>query len=419
MKNFDKMMIGIIMLLAGLVVVSNLYLSATVAGWETGREYRVEVNRIIDQITKEGLNSVDLSQYKWITAVYGLKDSGMSEIEFFEGGDSEYLIREAVGNYYRIEYDIDVSAVDKRVRIFVNICLGVMAVLVTGILVMIRQTILKPFTTLIEVPYELSKGNLTVPVKENKSRFFGRFVWGLNMLRERLEQQKQRELALQKEKKTLVLSISHDIKTPLSAIKLYAKALSGGLYTDKEKQKEIAGNIDVKADEIGSFVSQIIQASSQELLAQEVVNGECYLSEIITKIKEYYSEKLKLLNVDFSIARYSDCILWCDLERSIEVLQNVMENALKYGDGHKIAITFSQEEECRMITIKNSGCTLEEHELPNIFDSFWRGSNVGNNQGSGLGLYISRELMRKMEGEIFAEIQEEFMSVTMVFLTPI
>lgn len=415
MKSFDKIIAGILLILAGIIAAVNLYLTLTGSGQEAGREYRVEVNRIVDRIAKEGLESVDLSQYQWITGVSVLEEDRKNEREFFEGGDSEYLIREVSGKYYRIEYNSTVIAVDKRVRIPVNICLGIMTVFIIGIVVMIRQTILRPFATLIEVPYELSKGNLTVPIKENKSRFFGRFVWGMDLLRERLEQQKQRELVLQKEKKTLVLSISHDIKTPLSAIKLYAKALSKGLYTDKEKQKEIAGNIDAKADEIESFVSQIIHASSEELFNPEVVNGEYYLSELMTKIKEYYDEKLELLKINFSVAPYSDCILRCDLERSVEVLQNVMENALKYGNGHDIAITFSQEEDCRMITVCNSGCTLAEHELPNIFDSFWRGSNVGNHQGSGLGLYISRELMRKMGGEIFAEIQQEIMCVTMVF----
>ena len=55
------------------------------------------------------------------------------------------------------------------------------------------------------VPYELSRGNLTMPLLENKSRFFGRFIWGLDLLREHLEQQKQKELDLQRDKKTLVL----------------------------------------------------------------------------------------------------------------------------------------------------------------------------------------------------------------------
>lgn len=89
-------------------------------------------------------------------------------------------------------------------------------------------------------------------------------------MRENMEQQKNRELDLQREKKTLLLSLSHDIKTPISAIKLYSKALSKGLYSDKAKQLEIVENIGVKADEIQSYVSQIISASREDFITFDV-----------------------------------------------------------------------------------------------------------------------------------------------------
>lgn len=108
-----------------------------------------------------------------------------------------------------------------------------------------------------------------------------------------------------------------------------------------------------------------------------------------------------------------------DLDRCVEILQNIIENAVKYGDGRMINISFADEEDCKLISVKNSGCELPKNELPHIFDSFWRGSNAGSNHGSGLGLYICRELLRKMNGDIFAEIHNDnaecFMTVTAVF----
>ena len=110
-----------------------------------------------------------------------------------------------------------------------------------------------------------------------------------------------------------------------------------------------------------------------------------------------------------------DCLLKGDKDRSIETLQNIMENAVKYGDGRRIAIGVSEEDGCILISIYNSGCTLPEEELPHIFESFWRGSNSEKQQGSGLGLYISRQLMCRMGGEIFAQIKAGEMIVTAVF----
>lgn len=98
----------------------------------------------------------------------------------------------------------------------------------------------------------------------------------------------------------------------------------------------------------------------------------------------------------------------------IEVLQNLLENAIKYGDGKRISIDFSEEEDCRLLTVRNSGCSLKQEELINLFDSFYRGSNVGSAEGSGLGMYISRQLMRKMDGEVFVEIKEDDFCATIV-----
>ena len=133
--------------------------------------------------------------------------------------------------------------------------LAVMTAAVFGVLFYVRSQILRPFERLTNVPYELSRGNLTAPVKENRSRFFGKFLWGIDLLRENIERQKQRELELQKEKKTLLLSLSHDIKTPLSAIKLYSAALSKNLYPDEEKQRIIAESINAKADDLKAGAS--------------------------------------------------------------------------------------------------------------------------------------------------------------------
>ena len=92
-----------------------------------------------------------------------------------------------------------------------------------------------------------------------------------------------------------------------------------------------------------------------------------------------------------------------------------MENALKYGDGKKVELLFPEDDEGVLISVRNSGCTLEKSDLPHIFESFWRGANAENIRGSGLGLYICRQLMHKMNGEIFAEIDGTFITVTAVF----
>lgn len=406
MKAFNRIFTVVIAAIIAVFAAANVMLLTD--NNESGRPYLVEVSRLVREIEKDSFEIKDLANCEYVTGVniYG---------EDFYNPTSDYVIREINGELYRFDYTANSNAAKTNTVLIVNIILGIMSAVIIAVMLYVRLKILVPFKKLTDIPYELSKGNLTVPVKETKNRFFGRFIWGVDMLRENMEQQKERELGLQRDKKMLLLSLSHDIKTPLSAIKLYSKALSKGLYSSPEKQLEIAEGINAKADEIESYVSEIITASREDFLSLEVNMGEFYLSELVNKISIYYTEKLSLIKTDFAVGSYTDCLISGDIDRSVEVIQNIMENAIKYGDGKSVDISFSEEDGCILITVRNSGCALPDTDLPHIFDSFWRGANAENEKGSGLGLYICRQLMRKMNGEIFAEIRNRNMCVTVVF----
>lgn len=406
MKTYNKLIIIVMtFMLAGIIGVN---MAMTGRTDETGREYMVDIERAAGEINKQ--KDINPEKYEFIKNIE--KSSEITD-EFLSGSNYDYVIRKIDNVYYRFDYIRDKDT--EKVIVYVNIIMVWAVLAVFAILLFVRQSVLKPFNRLINVPYELAKGNLSMPLKENKSRFFGNFVWGLDLLREKLENQKKEELNLQKEKKTLILSISHDIKTPLSSIKLYSKALSKGLYESEDKKQEIYGIIEKKADEIEDFVSDIILASREDFLKLTVNEGEFYLKDLMKNVEDYYRDKLALNKTEFTTERYNDCILKGDFDRSIEVIQNIMENAIKYGDGKFIGIAFSEEEDFKLITVSNSGVTLKENELPHIFDSFYRGSNAAGEEGSGLGLYICRQLMLKMDGDIFAHIEGNMMKVTAVF----
>ena len=402
MKSFDRLILIFALIAAAVFAAVNIAFSFTDSG--SSQLHKVEVNRVVNEIEHTG-EIPDTSRYETITGIF-LQNDGSS----FFVSQSEYVIRGINGRLYRIEYN---EKADIRGTVLcVNIALGAFTAAAAAVLIYIRYRIIKPFTAITELPLEIAKGNLTVPLKENSSRYFGKFMWGLDTLRESTERSKRSELELQKEKKTMLMSLSHDIKTPLSAIKLYSAALSKGIYTDPAKLKETAGSIGAKADEIEQLVNEIMRSQSEDILHFDVKDGEFYLSAAIDRICAYYRDKLA--GTEFTCEQYGDCIISGDPDRLVEVLQNIIENAIKYGDGHYIRLSFSDEEDCRLITVTNSGCTLPEEELTHIFDSFRRGSNVGSKSGSGLGLYICRQLMNAMRGDIFAEINDSDMLVTVV-----
>jgi len=365
--------------------------------------YRVEAGRVAIELQENAPEEIDLAEYDTILAV--------REFDSEEVCNNDYVVEKVGGKLYRIEYRMNQNF---NMLIYMNIAIVIMIALTVIILVYVEKKVLKPFQDMSHLSYELAKGNLSVPIKEEKSKLFGRFLWGMDMLREKLEENKEKELEFQKDKKTLVLSLSHDIKTPLSAIELYSKALSSGLYETQDKKDEVLEGITRNVKEIKRYVDEIVTASREDFLNLEVVSGEFYLLEIISATESYYRDKLSVIHTELEVEKFADCLLKGDKNRLIETLQNIMENAIKYGDGKKIKLYGEDEEDCKLIHIENTGCSLKEEELQNIFDSFYRGSNSQAVRGNGLGLYICKNLMKKMDGDVFAQILDKNFRVTIV-----
>ena len=401
MRAFRRLCIVVITVFLLLTTILNLFL----VGVKDRNEgiYRVEAKRLADEIAETG--NYDLEKYPHITGVSGADDGELYS------SDEHYLIIEAVGTLYRVEYIVGNGQHSIAV---VNCVLGSLFLLMICLLYYIRGHIIVPFGRLGDVPKELARGNLAVPIPEEKSRFFGKFTWGVNLLRESIEDSRKKEITMQRDKKLLLLSLSHDIKTPLSAIKLNAKALARGLYKDEEKRRAAAESINTRADEIERFVSEITKAASEDFISFEVTQGEAFLSNIITRIDARYAPQLAMSGTELVIQKYDDCILSCDPDRLAECLQNLIENAIKYGDGRRIEISFDKMDGCELITVSNTGCTLEAKELPQIFESFHRGNNADKVQGNGLGLFICRRLMGLMNGEVYADIRDECFYITLV-----
>ena len=370
--------------------------------------YKVEAERLVRAMSgdvgmQQSPGEINLSEYKSLIRV--------SVFDPNEICNNDYLVKEVDGTLYRIEYEVKR---DNRPFIMMNVGLAIFFLITVGVLAYIGRTVIRPFNKMSDMTVSLAKGNLSTPVKEEKSRFFGKFLWGVDLLRENMESSKTKNLEYQKEKKTMLLSLSHDIKTPLSAIQLYTKAMQEGLYETEEKRQEALSGILSKTEEIKSYVDEIHRVSREEFMEFDVNPSEVYMSEVMNNIEVYYNDKLSVLHTKFIMDEYEDCILSADKDRLIEVIQNLMENAIKYGDGKEIRISFSEEEDCKLITVSNSGCSLDEKELANLFDSFYRGSNTDGIQGNGLGLYIVKQLMKRMDGDAFAEIEEDRFKITVV-----
>ena len=426
MSQYNRIISGIILLWITLAVITSIVLYGKMN--EAGNKaYKIDINRVNNMLSEgKKPEEIDFNKLKYVVDVgyLSLPCSTEAMSDFFEGKDLHknhgFVLQPVfqdggrVSGYLRFTYIMNTDDDKHSIMILLNISLLFMTATIIAVMFYIRYSVLKPFNQIVEMPYELSKGHLKTELRENKNRFFGKFVWGLELLRQSLETSKRRELELEKDKKTMILSISHDIKTPLSTIKLYSKAIYDNLYTSDEKKSEAAHLIEEKAAQIENFVAELISASTRDILDLQVSTGEFYLSELIERIRKTYCEKLKLLKTDFIIDKDEDILLKGDLDRLIEVFENIIENAIKYGDGKFVRISFSDEDYCKLITVTNSGTPVPSTDFIHMFESFWRGANAQNRSGSGLGLYICKEIMKKMDGDIFAESTDTTMSFNVV-----
>lgn len=400
MNNFRKIAVSLLIFEVIITIFFNviLYRDANNHG---KRQYRVDIKRAELALSTNG--SASPSDYPSIVNILPFDENYKT--------NNDYAVVNVNGKLYSIEYVIYDSSTEV---LFMNIGLGGMIVITLFVLVYVDRKILKPFNTMSNYSLELARGNLSNPIKQDKNKFFGKFMWGMDMLRDNLETNRKKELELQKEKKTLILSISHDIKTPLSAIKLYTRALSSDLYDTPEKRQDALDGISRNALDIEKYVADIVAASKEDFLNLEATIGEFYLSSVIARIKVLYEDKFARLHTEFKINEFSDLLLKGDPDRLEEVIQNILENAIKYGDGKRVTISFSEEEDCTLISVTNSGCSISEDEIPHLFESFYRGTNSSKHEGSGLGLYIARSLMRIMDGDIFASINGDEFSIVVV-----
>lgn len=403
---------------------------AVCTGWilhgqreQTTMEYKVEINDLMTMLSRgTELERLPLQDCVYVKQVRFLSAEDAADQErqqaFFAGQNQYETMTKPLSvqgewkGYLCFDYRMPGT---ENFIVWYEVILAVLCAAVLGILWYVRKRMLEPFWRLSNMPYELAKGHLRGELPESREKYFGRFIWGISMLRDTLQSARKRELQLAGEKKTLILSISHDIKIPLSAIKLQARRIYEGLVTDEEERRACGRSIEQHADEIEQFVRKIMEASGDQILSIEVENSEFYLKDYVNQIREIYQPICSQSMVDLQVAKYENHLLKGDLDRAVEVMENLLENALKYGDGRRIRISFYEEDYCQVIEVFNTGEAVNRQEIPHLFDSFFRGSNAKGKDGNGLGLYICRQIMLKMGGDIFVQTKEDGMSFCLVF----
>ncbi|WP_028515728.1 sensor histidine kinase [Ruminococcus flavefaciens] len=299
------------------------------------------------------------------------------------------------------------DSIFQRIKLAVNIMLAVCFALLTGAVLFIHFAVFKPFRRLSEYPERLARLRDIQKLPETKSRYFGKYIWGMNMLTDVLAASSHRIHILEGEHQKLVSSIAHGVKTPVANIRLYTDAVRTGLYSDTGMSSDIADKIDSNTAKIESMAAELMTASEATNDGYDFEKSLFPLSELADLIRSEYTDRMALLRIPFTVECEGSPIMESDKYALYRAVSQLLENALKYGDGSGITVKLMKQDEAFCISVRDKGELLSENELPYVFRSYWRGSNAADKSGCGIGLYVVHETAKALGGSVHVRRIEE------------
>ncbi|MCR5331815.1 MAG: HAMP domain-containing histidine kinase [Lachnospiraceae bacterium] len=279
----------------------------------------------------------------------------------------------------------------------------------------IEKNIIIPFDNMKDFASDIAGGRLDTPLAMDKGNMFGAFTESFDIMREELTASKKREIELQRRERELIASLSHDLKTPVTGIKvtselLKAKLNAGGdTPVNPSDLSEKIDNIYRKADQIDKLVSDLFSSTMEELdeLKVNCIDESSLLLHDI--IKKYDDREL------VTSEEIPKILIHIDARRLSQVIGNIISNSYKYA-GTGIEVSYRPVDDYLEMKIRDHGPGVPEDELSLITNKFYRGRDWAGSreEGSGLGLYIAKMLMEKMDGELLAENAGEGLLITLM-----
>lgn len=257
--------------------------------------------------------------------------------------------------------------------------------------------IVRPFEKMEKFAEEIGRGNFDIKVDYEKNNLFGAFTWAFDHMRREIIKARSCEREAIDNNKTVIATLSHDIKTPIASIRAYAEGLEAGLDYNIERRNKYINVIIRKCDEVTKLTNDLFLHSLSDLEMLKINTEEVEISELIkNSLKELIEEEKKVS----IIGNMPKALLDVDVKRFNQVLENIINNSNKYAKGSKIEVRAEINKDNYIIKIKDFGEGIKDKDLPFIFNKFYRGENALKEQGSGLGLFIVKYIMNQLKGDV-------------------
>ena len=294
--------------------------------------------------------------------------------------------------------------------VFVIILILILTAL--GLCTWTYRGVMTPLTQLKEATKNIKEGNLDFTIEKTGVDEIGDLCDDFEEMRKRLKESAEEKVAFDKENKELISNISHDLKTPITAVKGYVEGLLDGVADTPEKQKKYLRTIYNKANDMDRLINELTFYSKIDTnripYTFNKINVKEYFDDCFEDIGMEMSQQQISLSYDNKVA--PDVMVIADAEQIKRVINNIVGNSVKYMDkpDKSIAIRVMDVGDFVQVEIEDNGRGIAAKDLPYIFDRFYRTDTSRNSSkgGSGIGLSIVHKVMEDHGGKVWATSRE-------------
>ena len=340
-----------------------------------------------------------------------------------DGGRLYRKVKKLAYRVYEIVTDIDFT--DKgskailRIVVVNFIILAVTSVWVYGVMALIIYSVIlyfllkkyfneikRDYHKLLEATNEIADGNLDVEIDENLG-VFEPFKEEIEKIQSGFKKAVDEEVKSQRMKTELVTNVSHDLKTPLTAIITYVNLLK--IDQDPERQKEYIDVLDRKSLRLKALIEDLFEISKASSKSVNLNIANIDIVNLFKQVKLEMEEKITEANLDFRLDIPEDkVIVALDGQKTYRIFENLIGNAVKYAMPHtRVYVKIAAEDGDAVFQMKNVSATELTFNPEEITERFVRGDSSRNTEGSGLGLAIVKSFVEIQKGKFWIETEAD------------
>ena len=272
----------------------------------------------------------------------------------------------------------------------------------------IYRSIAVPLVKLRKATQNIKEGNLDFVLEVEGKDEFSQLCQDFEEMRKRLKESTEEKILMDKENKELISNISHDLKTPITAVKGYVEGIMDGVADTPEKMNRYVRTIYNKTNEMDHLINELTFYSKIDTNRIPYTFSKLNVEDYFSDCAEELGLEMETKGIELVYANYveKDVQVIADGEQIRRVIHNIVSNAIKYMEKPKgiIQLRVKDVGDFIQVEIEDNGKGIAAKDLPYIFDRFYR-TDVSRNSskgGSGIGLSIVKKIMEDHGGKVWA-----------------